>query len=130
MLRKSFGPAKPLWPYSDDDPVLLKLKEDEERRKREEEARRLEEERKAAELAAEQAKAAAAPKGKAAPAAPPKGAPPTQSRAQLQSAGGDRPAEGGEENKEPAKKLPNSKDEEEKEFNFPYLDQVLTEITS
>lgn len=53
VLRKSLAPPKPLWPYADNDPALLKIKEEEERRKREEEARKLEEERKAAELAAE-----------------------------------------------------------------------------
>jgi len=131
LVRKSLAPPKPLWPYADDDPTLLKLKEEEERRKREEEARKLEEERKAAELAAEQAKAAAPVKGAkpgAPPAKPAPGAPPTQSRAQLGSAGGDRPEI--EEKKEPLKKLPNSKDEEEKEWNFEHMDQVLTEITS
>lgn len=122
-LRKSLAPPKPLWPYADNDPTLLKIKEEEERRKREEEARKLEEERKAAELAAEQAKAAAPVKGGkpgAPPAKPAPGAPPTQSRAQLNSAGGDRPE--AEEKKEPVKKLPNSKDEEEKEWNFQHLD--------
>jgi len=130
-MRKSLAPPKPLWPYSENDPTLLKIKEEEERRKREEEARKIEEERKAAELAAEQAKAAAPVKG-GKPGAPPAkgapGAPPTQSRAQLNSAGGDRPE--AEEKKEPPKKLPSSKDEEEKEWNFQHLDQVLTEITS
>ena len=53
LVRKSLAPPKPLWPYSDNDPTLLKMKEEEERRKREEEARRIEEEKKAAELAAE-----------------------------------------------------------------------------
>jgi len=35
-----------------------------------------------------------------------------------------------EERKDTTKKLPNSKDEEEKDWSFPHLDQVLTEITS
>jgi hypothetical protein len=74
-LRKTFKSPKPLWPYSDDDPELLRMKEEEEKRKREEEARKLEEERKAAELAAEQAKAAANAKGGKPGAAPAKPAP-------------------------------------------------------
>ena len=74
VLKKTFKPPKPLWPYSDDDPEVLKQKEEEERKKREEELlRKQEEERKAAEaLAAEQAKAAAGGKGAKPGAAPAK----------------------------------------------------------
>ncbi len=32
VLRKSLAPPKPLWPYADNDPALLKIKEEEERR--------------------------------------------------------------------------------------------------
>jgi hypothetical protein len=75
QVRKTFKPPKPLWPYSDDDPEVIRLREEEQRRKKEEEDRkkREEEERKAAEALAEQQKAAAGAKGKA-PAAPAKGA--------------------------------------------------------
>ena len=55
LLRRSAAPPKPLWPYKDDDPELLKLKQEEERRRQEEELlRKQEEERKQAELLAEQ----------------------------------------------------------------------------
>jgi uncharacterized membrane protein YgaE (UPF0421/DUF939 family) len=89
LLRKTAKPGKPLWPYRDDDPELLKLREEEEKKRKEEEAaRKADEERRQAEILAEQQKAAAAQKGgKGAP--PPKpGAAPVQapSRTQLTSA--------------------------------------------
>ncbi len=80
QVKKTFKAPKPLWPYSDDDPEVVRLREEEQRRKREEEERkkREEEERKAAEALAEQQKAAAGAKGKA-PPAPAKAAQPVAS---------------------------------------------------
>ena len=37
MIKKTFKPPKPLWPYSDDDPEVIKQREEAERRKKEEE---------------------------------------------------------------------------------------------
>jgi hypothetical protein len=136
VLRKTVKPGQPLWPYRDDDPELLKLREEEEKRRKEEEAaRKAEEERRQAELLAEQQKAAAAA-SKGGKGAPPAKAPPPQpvaSRAQLTSGQGVRddaaevttPSHKGE-----PIKMSGSKDEEEKEWNFQEMDAVLTEIAS
>ena len=84
-LRRSAKPGRPLWPYREDDPELLRLREEEERRRREEEdavKRREEEERKLAEAQAEQAKAAAGGKGaKGGPPAKPTTTPPPTTEA-------------------------------------------------
>jgi hypothetical protein len=37
LVKKTFKPPKPLWPYSDDDPEVIKQREEAERRKKEEE---------------------------------------------------------------------------------------------
>ena len=47
-------PGRPLWPYREDDPELIKLREEEERKRKEEEAaRKAEEEKRQAEMLAE-----------------------------------------------------------------------------
>lgn len=136
ILRKTKllkAPLKPLWPYKDDDPELIKIREEEERRKKEEELlRKQEEERKQQELLAEQAKAAAPKGGKpgAAPAKAPAPAAPVQSMSTANlGENADRPSTSAPDASR-AKKLATSKDEEEKEWNFQQLDQILGEITS
>ena len=37
LVKKTFKAPKPLWPYSDDDPEVIKQREETERRKKEEE---------------------------------------------------------------------------------------------
>ena len=78
MLRKTAKHPKPLWPYREDDPEVMRMREEEERRRKEEELlRKQEEERKQSELAEQQKAAQAkggkpgAPLAKPAPAGPP-----------------------------------------------------------